>query len=81
MNRGAELPTQPRAVLAALPLPARCSNLTCPNKPHEGEFVLLETEGLVVGGNRTLRLYMCRPCAEALSRSAQQGVELGRSET
>lgn len=79
MTRGV-VPTQPSAALAALSLPARCSNLTCPNKPHEGQFVLLETTELVVGGSRTLRFYMCRPCAEGLARSAEQGVQLGRSE-
>jgi hypothetical protein len=47
-------------------LPGQCANFVCPNKPHEGQFILLETEGDAVGGHRPIRLWMCHPCAAAL---------------
>jgi hypothetical protein len=52
--------------LTPVHLPDRCANLACPNKPHEGQFTLLETEGNAVGGHRPIRLWMCHPCAAAL---------------
>jgi hypothetical protein len=48
-------------------LPRHCANLTCPNKPDEGRFVLLETEEAIVGGHRPIRLWMCSPCAHVMS--------------
>lgn len=59
--------------LETVALPHRCSNLLCPNKPHEGTFVLVETEEPVVGGHHGLRLYMCAPCADALTDVRQGG--------
>jgi hypothetical protein len=52
--------------LTPVHLPDCCANLACPNKPHEGQFTLLETEGDAVGGHRPIQLWMCHPCAAAL---------------
>lgn len=54
-------------VLKVVPLPNRCANVDCPNKDHEGHFVMVETEGKVVSnGIRGIRLWMCHPCATGL---------------
>jgi hypothetical protein len=53
--------------LKTVNLPRHCANLACSNKPDEGRFVLLETEGAVAGGHRPLRLWMCGVCAIVLS--------------
>ena len=44
----------------------RCANEACPNKAHEGQFVVIETTEPVVGGHRPIRLTMCVPCADVL---------------
>ena len=44
----------------------KCANTACPNRAHEGKFVMIETRELVVGGHRPLRFLMCAPCASAL---------------
>jgi hypothetical protein len=59
-------------LLRALDMPDRCANLACPNLPHEGRFVLLDSDELVVGpGHRALQLWMCAPCAHALSPNSR----------
>lgn len=55
-------------LMRATPLPDRCANTACRNKPGEGKYVIVESDGNVVGGHRPLRLMMCAPCATALSR-------------
>jgi hypothetical protein len=47
-----------------------CANQECPNRPHQGRFVLLRSIAHVVGrdigGTRRIALWLCAPCAEAL---------------
>ena len=45
----------------------RCANLACPNRAHEGQFVLAQTPTPVVGGHRPLAFMLCAPCAHALA--------------
>jgi hypothetical protein len=53
--------------LKVVSLPNRCANVDCPNKDHEGHFVMVETEAKVVSnGVRAIRLWMCHPCATGL---------------
>lgn len=53
--------------LKVVSLPNRCANVDCPNKDHEGHFVMVETEVKVVSnGIRGIRLWMCHPCATGL---------------
>jgi hypothetical protein len=47
-------------------LPHTCANLACPNEVDQGAFVLVESEGDLVGGKRPLRLWLCFPCGSAL---------------
>ena len=56
--------------LISVNLPQHCANIACPNKPHEGQFTLLETNTDVVGDHRPIRLWMCNPCAVALLKGA-----------
>lgn len=49
----------------------RCGNLDCPNRPGSGPFVLITLgEGMIVGGHRAFRLFLCAPCATALDKIA-----------
>ncbi len=49
-------------------VPDQCANTACPNKPHEGQFVLVMTEKSVVSnGVRPLIFWMCSPCANAFT--------------
>jgi hypothetical protein len=44
-----------------------CGNIECPNKAGSGPFDLITVgRGNVVGGHRSLRLFLCMPCANAL---------------
>lgn len=51
----------------------RCVNAACPNRAHEGEFVVMESEANVVGGHRPIRLLMCSPCASAFVEVSKKG--------
>jgi hypothetical protein len=53
---------------------SRCANIECTNRPGEGPFVITTLgQGNVVGGHRSLRMFLCSPCADALDEVVNGG--------
>lgn len=57
----------------------RCGNIECSNRPGEGPFAIVTLgTGNIVGGHRPFRLFLCSPCAGALTKvvTIQEGVQM-----